>query len=146
MVWQIINIPNVITSVGILGVFVYVAGYLSGNVYLAIAALVAVVISDALDGWLARLLCQETLVGMALDKARDISLFLAIAGNLWWLGTPGTIFLLKIMVILEIIWLAITFAAPASSIPHKRSDHLFSKIRQGAYLLVIVFVIISRQL
>ena len=146
MVERIINIPNVITSVGILGVFVYVAGYLSGNVYLAIAALVAVVISDALDGWLARLLCQETLVGMALDKARDISLFLAIVGNLWWLGTSGTIFLLKIMVILEIVWLAITFAAPASNLPHKRSDHLFNKIRQGAYLIVIVFVIISRQL
>jgi len=144
MVERIINIPNVITSVGILGVFVYVAGYLSGNVYLAIAALVAVVISDALDGWLARLLCQETLVGMALDKARDISLFLAIVGNLWWLGTSGTIFLLKIMVILEIVWLAITFAAPASNLPHKRSDHLFNKIRQGAYLLIIAFVIISR--
>ena len=144
MVERIINIPNVITSVGILGVFVYVAGYLSGNVYLAIVALAAVVISDALDGWLARLLCQETLVGMALDKARDISLFLAIAGNLWWLGTPGTIFLLKIMVILEIVWLAITFAAPASNLPHKRSDHLFNKIRQGAYLLIIMSVILSR--
>src|SRR3989344_9220000 len=146
MVERIINIPNVITSVGILGVFVYVAGYLAGNVYLAIAALVAVVISDTLDGWLARLLCQETLVGMALDKARDISLFLAIGGNLWWLGTSGTIFLLKIMVILEIVWLAITFAVPTSSISHKKSDHFFNKVRQGAYLLVIVFVIISRQL
>ena len=143
MVERFINIPNVITSVGILGVFVYVAGYLSGNVYLAIAALVAVVISDALDGWLARLLCQETLVGMALDKARDISLFLAIAGNLWWLGTPGTIFLLKIMVILEIVWLAITFAVPTSSISHKKSDHFFNKVRQGAYLLIITFVILS---
>ena len=143
MVWQIINIPNVITSVGILGVFVYVAGYLSGNVYLAIAALVAVVISDALDGWLARLLCQETLVGMALDKTRDILVFLAIAGNLWWLGTPGTIFLLKIMVILEIVWLAITFAVPTSSISHKKSDHFFNKVRQGAYLLIITFVILS---
>ena len=143
MVERIINIPNVITSVGILGVFVYVAGYLSGNVYLAIAALVAVVISDALDGWLARLLCQETLVGMALDKARDISLFLAIVGNLWWLGTSGTIFLLKIMVILEIVWLAITFAVPTSSISHKKSDHFFNKVRQGAYLLIITFVILS---
>ena len=143
MVERIINIPNVITSVGILGVFVYVAGYLSGNVYLAIAALVAVVISDTLDGWLARLLCQETLVGMALDKARDISLFLAIVGNLWWLGTSGTIFLLKIMVILEIVWLAITFAVPTSSISHKKSDHFFNKVRQGAYLLIITFVILS---
>ena len=143
MVERIINIPNVITSVGILGVFVYVAGYLSGNVYLAIAALVAVVISDALDGWLARLLCQETLVGMALDKARDISLFLAIVGNLWWLGTSGTIFLLKIMVILEIVWIAITFAVPTSSISHKKSDHFFNKVRQGAYLLIITFVILS---
>ena len=143
MVERIINIPNVITSVGILGVFVYVAGYLSGNVYLAIAALAAVVISDALDGWLARLLCQETLVGMALDKARDISLFLAIVGNLWWLGTSGTIFLLKIMVILEIVWLAITFAVPTSSISHKKSDHFFNKVRQGAYLLIITFVILS---
>ena len=143
MVERIINIPNVITSVGILGVFVYVAGYLSGNVYLAIAALVAVVISDALDGWLARLLCQETLVGMALDKTRDILVFLAIAGNLWWLGTPGTIFLLKIMVILEIVWLAITFAVPTSSISHKKSDRFFNKVRRGSYLLIITFVILS---
>jgi len=146
MVERIINIPNIITSIGILGVFVYAAGYLSGNASLALAALIAVVASDIFDEFLARLLCQETFIGLLLDKARGVLLFLTIAGNLWWIGTPGTIFLLKIMVILEIIWLAITFAAPASSIPHKRSDHLFSKIRQGAYLLVIVFVIISRQL
>ena len=140
---RMVNAPNVVTGIGILAVFIYIAGYLSGNVYLAIAALVAVVISDALDGWLARLLCQETIVGMAFDKARDISLFLAIVGNLWWLGTSGTIFLLKIMVILEIVWIAITFAVPTSSISHKKSDHFFNKVRQGAYLLIITFVILS---
>ena len=43
-------------------------------------------------------------------------------------------------------WLAIKFAVPASSLQHKSADHLFNKVRQGAYLLVIVFVIISRQL
>ena len=143
MIWRIINIPNVITSIGILSVFVYVAGYLSGNVSLALAALIAVVASDMFDGFLARLLCQETFVGLLLDKTRGILLLLAIAGNLWWIGTPGTIFLLKMMVVLEIVWLAITFAAPASNIPHKSSDHLFSKIRQGAYLLIITFVILS---
>ena len=144
MVERIINIPNIITSIGILGVFVYAAGYLSGNASLALAALIAVVASDIFDEFLARLLCQETFIGLLLDKARGVLLFLTIAGNLWWIGTPGTIFLLKVVVILEIVWATITFATPASSLPHKSADHLFNKIRQCAYLLIIAFVIISR--
>src|SRR3989344_9240554 len=122
---RIINIPNIITGIGILAIFVYIAGYLSGNVSLVMVALVVVVISDILNGWLARLLNQETFANSLLNKTRDILLFSAIAGNLMWLGTPGTIFLLKIIVILEIVWLAITFAVPASSLQHKSADHLF---------------------
>ena len=143
---RMVNAPNVVTGIGILAIFIYISGYLSDNIYLTLAALLTAGASDALDGWLARLLHQETFVGILLDKTRDILLFSAIAGNLLLIKTPGTMFLLKIMIASEMVWLAITFAAPASNIPHKRSDHLFNKIRQGAYLLIIAFVTISRQL
>lgn len=140
MAERIINVPNAITSIGILSVIVYIFGYLSGNIYLTLAMLLLAGASDVLDGWLARLLNQETLVGRLLDKLRDTMLFLAIAGNLMWINTPGTIFLLKVIIAAEIIWVAITIVAPSAD---RRSNHLFNKLRQSAYFLLIVFVILS---
>ena len=138
---RMVNAPNVVTGIGILAIFIYISGYLSDNIYLTLAALLTAGASDALDGWLARLLNQETFVGSLLDKTRDILLFSAIAGNLLLIKTPGTMFLLKIMIASEMVWLAITFAVPATD---RRSDHFFNKLRQSAYILTIIFVMLSR--
>ena len=138
---KIINIPNTITGIGILAVFAYIAGYLSDNIYLVLAALLTAGASDVLDGWLARILHQKTFIGLLLDKTRDTMLFIAIIGNLSWIGTPDAIFFIKIMIVAELIMFSITAIAPFKD---PSPDHSFHKIRQGAYLIIALYFALSR--
>lgn len=135
-----INVPNIITGFGILAVFVYIAGYIYSSVMIIAPALMIAGASDVLDGFLARRLGQKTFIGLILDKTRDTLLFFAIAGNLLWIGTPSAFFFLKIMIAAELIMFAIIFAAPLND-PHP--DHIFHKIRQGAYLIIVLCFVLS---
>lgn len=79
------TVPNLITVSGIIATGIYVACYLTGYVYGAIAAACWTMLSDLLDGKLARALGQESVLGATLDPVND-RLFLAAAlGNIAYL-------------------------------------------------------------
>jgi CDP-diacylglycerol--glycerol-3-phosphate 3-phosphatidyltransferase len=82
------NVPNTLT-VGRLVVAVFVFAFISWQWYgLALAAFVIAAISDALDGYLARLLGQDTAIGRQLDPLIDKVI---VSGCYIYLATiPGT--------------------------------------------------------
>lgn len=76
---DVVTIPNIITSLGILFVFAYMAAFLTGvNRWVIILLLVGASMSDVLDGFFARRLRQSTRVGEMMDPFRDRLLLLAI--------------------------------------------------------------------
>lgn len=80
-----ITIPNLVTISGMAATCIYVAAYLTGHVYVAIAAACWTMLSDFFDGKLARALKQESAFGATLDPVND-RLFLAAAlGNIAYL-------------------------------------------------------------
>lgn len=79
-------IPNLITLSGIIATLVYVAGYLTGHIYVATTAATWTMLSDFLDGKAARILKQETALGAALDPISDRLFLAAVLGNLLFLN------------------------------------------------------------
>lgn len=88
------NLPNLISSVRLLLVPVFAALFLAGDPTGALAVFAAAAASDALDGFLARVLDQRTPLGAILDPLADKLLglvalvLLVITGLLpgWLLG------------------------------------------------------------
>ena len=82
------NVPNTLT-VGRLVVAVFVFAFISWQWYvLALAAFVIAALSDALDGYFARLLGQDTAIGRQLDPLIDKVI---VSGCYIYLATiPGT--------------------------------------------------------
>jgi cardiolipin synthase len=72
-----LTIPNAITLLRIALVPVFLAFYLSGNAGAALACFIAAGVSDALDGFLARVLNQRSKLGTMLDPIADKLLGLA---------------------------------------------------------------------
>lgn len=78
-------IPNLITLSGICTTLIYVAGYLTGHVHIAMIAASWTMLSDFFDGKVARMLKQETTLGAALDPISDRLFLTAVLGNLLFL-------------------------------------------------------------
>ena len=68
---RLINIANALTAIRVILVPVFAHFLISGRIRLALIVFAACGISDALDGLLARLLKQRTLVGFYLDPIAD---------------------------------------------------------------------------
>jgi cardiolipin synthase len=73
-----VNLPNLITIIRLLLIPLFVIFLLENRADLALLAFVAASISDALDGFLARILKQKTLFGAYVDPLAD-KLLLATA-------------------------------------------------------------------
>jgi cardiolipin synthase len=73
-----VNLPNLITVIRLLLIPLFVIFLLENRMDLALLAFVAASISDALDGFLARILKQKTLFGAYVDPLAD-KLLLATA-------------------------------------------------------------------
>lgn len=75
---KIFNVPNSVTLIGIVFVFLYVRAYLNQKWYLALVYFCIICLSDALDGILARALNQQTKFGQIIDDVRDVLFYAAI--------------------------------------------------------------------
>jgi len=79
------TIPNLLSIVRIVvAPFLIVAGY-AGDKYLFLGLLAAALLTDALDGYLARRLGQTSELGNRLDSLGDFAVYLAVPLALWML-------------------------------------------------------------
>ena len=78
------NVPNLLTGARFVAVPVFVALYLNGMRKAALAVFVGAMITDALDGILARALKQFTRIGALLDPLADKALGLSGVVLLCW--------------------------------------------------------------
>jgi cardiolipin synthase len=82
--------PNQLTLLRLIFIPFVITNVLDGNWHWALALLVLAGLSDALDGWLARVLNQRTMLGQYLDPIADklllssLFLVLSIAGKIPW--------------------------------------------------------------
>src|SRR6266704_1013375 len=85
MIRQLASFPNQLTLLRLIFIPLIVISLLEGNYRWALVLLVLAGISDALDGLLARLLRQKTLLGQYLDPIADklllSTLFLVLAAT-----------------------------------------------------------------
>jgi cardiolipin synthase (CMP-forming) len=79
-----VNVPNLLTGARLVAVPVFVALYLRGERRAALVVFVGAMITDALDGILARALKQFTRIGALLDPVADKVLGLAALVLLCW--------------------------------------------------------------
>jgi len=80
------NLANLITSIRLILVPFIVAALAKGNDWWAFAFLTVALISDLLDGFVARKMDQITDLGQVLDPLADKSLFLSLFGYFAWVG------------------------------------------------------------
>ncbi len=85
-------IPNLITLSGIITTLIYVAGYLTGHIYVATTAAIWTMCSDFLDGKIARILKQETTFGAVLDPINDRLFLTAVLGNILYINGAEALF------------------------------------------------------
>jgi cardiolipin synthase len=79
---QLGAIPNLLTYVRILAIPAFLWAYLRGDAGLALVLFIGAAATDGLDGFLARVLRQQTRLGEILDPVADKALTLAAAGVL----------------------------------------------------------------
>lgn len=136
------TIPNIITVGGIVSIIIYVVAYIKDNVILAATMLLLIILSDALDGFLARRLNQASRLGAFLDPLRDRLLFIAILGNL--ISLKGVKFIINLE--MAIIIAAEIGIATTALIIYAKSGiqikvHLIGKLRQFGHIIFMGIII-----
>ena len=144
MIRQLASFPNQLTLLRLIFIPLIVISLLEGNYRWALALLILAGISDALDGLLARLLRQKTLLGQYLDPIADklllstLFLVLAIMRKIPWKFT--------VMVFSRDIAIVVTCAVlfVASSFRDFRPS-VFGKANTLAQI-VTVFLVMLREI
>lgn len=80
------NIANFITSIRLIVLPFIIYALASGKFNMALVLLGIALLSDLVDGLIARKLGQITVLGQVLDPVADKSLFLALFGYFTWVG------------------------------------------------------------
>ena len=80
------NLANFITSIRLVLVPFIVSALVKGNDWWALGFLTAALVSDLVDGLVARKMDQITDLGQVLDPLADKALFLALFGFFAWAG------------------------------------------------------------
>ena len=80
------NLPNTITSIRLILVPFIISALAYGKNIWALVFLSAALVSDLVDGYIARRTGQITQLGQVLDPLADKSLFLALFGYFSWVG------------------------------------------------------------
>jgi len=117
-----LNVPNMLTALRIILLPVYVRCYLAGNYTGTLAVFAAVVVSDLLDGVIARRWNQITYLGKLMDPLADKLMLLTVLicfglrGRLeWWmislilcketLMIVGSVFALRKKIVVAAMWI-----------------------------------------
>jgi cardiolipin synthase len=137
------NIPNLLTLLRILLVPVAVIFLMQGNFTKALIVLVISGITDALDGFLARILKQQTVLGAYLDPIADKALLASCFVTLSIKGIiPG--WFTVIVISRDLIILIGIAIMSIMSIPYKISPSFISKITTALQLFTLVFFLLFR--
>lgn len=84
--WRdLVNVPNTLTAVRVIGSFVLIGLALSGHATAFISVYVFLVLTDWVDGKLALLLHQRTVFGARLDSFADVLLYVTLLFGACWL-------------------------------------------------------------
>ena len=137
------NVPNFISLLRILLVPVIVIFLMQGAFLKALVVLVVSAITDALDGFLARILKQQTVLGAYLDPVADKALLISCFITLSIKGIiPGW---LTVIVISRdcIILLGIAVLSIMSTSVEIRPAFI-SKVTTAFQLVTLIFVLIFR--
>jgi len=137
------NVPNLLTLLRILLVPVTVIFLMQGNFKKALLVLVISGITDALDGFLARILKQQTVLGAYLDPIADKALLTSCFVTLSIKGIiPG--WFTVIVISRDLIILIGIAVMSIMSIPYKISPSFISKITTALQLFTLVFFLLFR--
>lgn len=139
--YMIFNVPNLVTTAGIILIPLGLYFFINGNFVLTFYCFFLSAISDAFDGYLAKVLNQRTRVGEFLDPLRDRILLL---GALWILFdiiqiSKITVFLLFILLLAEvgIVMLGALY-------PRTIKVHSMGKSRQAIHLFFIFLLFLNK--
>ena len=137
------NIPNLLTLLRILLVPVTVIFLMQGTFTKALIVLVISGITDALDGFLARILKQQTVLGAYLDPIADKALLASCFVTLSIKGIiPG--WFTVIVISRDLIILIGIAIMSIMSIPYKIRPSFISKITTALQLFTLVFFLLFR--
>ena len=137
------NIPNLFTLLRIILVPIVVIFLIQGSFVKALGAFVAAALTDALDGFLARTLGQQTALGAYLDPIADKALLASSFVTLSVLSIiPG--WLTVIVISRDIIILLGILVLTMLSIEVKIRPTVVSKITTAVQLVTVLMVLSDR--
>jgi len=137
------NIPNLLTLLRILLVPVTVIFLMQGAFTKALIVLAVSGITDALDGFLARILNQQTVLGAYLDPIADKALLASCFVTLSIKGIiPG--WFTVIVISRDLIILIGIAIMSIMSIPYKIRPSFISKITTALQLFTLIFFLMFR--
>lgn len=130
------TIPNLVTILGFFFVFLYINSFLfGGSPWASFLFLFCAGFTDALDGFLARRLKQESFLGHILDPLRDRVILGAILWNLCLIN-PETWPIIEVIIVAEIlIFVFWSFDSPSVAEKKLQWQHIFGKTRQAGHLV-----------
>jgi cardiolipin synthase len=135
------NIPNILTLLRILLVPLIVIFLMQGAFLKALVVLAVSGITDALDGFLARILHQQTVLGAYLDPIADKALLASCFVTLSIKGIiPG--WLTVIVISRDFIILVGIAILSIMSIPYEIRPSLISKITTAIQLFTVLFFLL----
>lgn len=138
---EVCTIPNLITFLGIILVFVYVSQiFLDIFLFLAPITIFLVGTTDLFDGFLARKLNKHTKIGKFLDSFRDKLLTAGLCFSIFWLN-KGVLTPIIIWISCEIILLGRDLLCFKKE---SMQTHSFSKIGQAITLLCVGLFLIQQ--
>ncbi len=140
------TIPNFITGCGFIFVLFYLINIVAGGERWASFILIFFAgLSDALDGFLARHLKQESFMGAIMDPIKDRALLAAILLNLYILE-PDSWKLIEVIILAEIlIFTSWMFGTQKQQVKDKvwQYLHLAGKFRQASHLFFGSFAVLG---
>ena len=137
------NLPNLLTLVRLLLVPITVIFLMQGAFTKALILLVVSGITDALDGFFARILNQQTVLGSYLDPIADKALFASCFVTLSIKGViPG--WFTVIVISRDLIILVGIAILSIMSIPYEIRPSFIGKLTTALQLLTLVFFLVSR--
>lgn len=127
-----LTVPNLITILGFIFIVLFVDNFLDGSQTTAFLFLFLAGCSDALDGFLARRLKQESFIGSILDPVRDRTIMLALLYAFWCMR--GSTNLILIIIFVEVL-IFLTWAYQIFQADCISARHIFGKFRQAGHLI-----------
>jgi cardiolipin synthase len=139
------NIPNLLTLLRILLVPLIVIFLIDGEFLKALITFFVSGITDALDGFLARVLNQKTILGAYLDPIADKALLVSCFLTLSIEGViPG--WLTVVVISRDVIILTGTFILFMMSVSFEIKPILISKITTALQIITVLLVLVLKSL